>query len=190
MTQLPAVATFYIMHRRRAWGCMWVLAGRTGFVSDRAVEVWMSRVAYFWKSRRHGRCDIRRTFVAAIVFSNISVVGPGGNALSQPAISACNYYAVQCRSGINSPLCTQLKQRCDAVSIGAAPNRSGATATPGRAVPDTMLEMPDCGPDEELVLVPTCLCGGTANQEAAAEANPDCASCSSDGTRLSCQTRY
>jgi hypothetical protein len=149
----------------------------------------MSRVAYLWRSRRHGRCSFSNTIVVGIILSNIAVVSLGGSAFSQPAALACNYYDARCRGGIGSPLCTQLKQRCDAASNGAAPNRSRASANPGRAVPDSMLEMPNCGPDEELVMVPTCMCEGTTDQDAAMDANPDCASCSSDGTRLSCQKR-
>ena len=149
----------------------------------------MGLVAYLWRSRRHGRSGFRQTIVPGIVLSFISVISLGGSAFSQPAALTCKYYDARCRGSVSSPLCTQLKQRCDAVSNKATPDGSGLNANPSRSPLDGMLEMPECGPDEELVMVPTCMCGGSTGQDAATTADPDCASCSSDGTRLSCQKR-
>jgi hypothetical protein len=93
-----------------------------------------------------------------------------GQSLAQPDNAACRLYAARCQGGINSPLCTRLQQRCGKLSPLSDPT-----------------EMPDCDPDQEIVIVPTCQCATTLDTGNATGHTEGCASCSSDGLRFECQ---
>src|SRR6185437_8350882 len=91
-----------------------------------------------------------------------------------PALS-CKYYDAQCRGGTASLLCIQLQRRCGAAANKVIPNQQpsvpGGGEQPAR---ENLLEMPECGPDEELVRVPTCMCGVTGDQQGPTAGESDC----------------
>lgn len=125
--------------------------------------------------------------VAVMLASCQAVMAASEAAIAQPGDLACKYYNARCQAGLKSPLCTQLQQRCEAATGKAGPNPSRAAGASGQGALDNLLTMPDCGPGEEVVMVPTCLCDTAPDQGGAAAGDSECASCSSDGVRLACQ---
>ena len=103
-----------------------------------------------------------------IAFCVIS--GGATRSSAQPNAAACRVYLPRCVSGSNTPLCIRLQQLCGKLSMPVDP-----------------MEVPDCGKDQEIVMVPTCRCGTALDTDATVGNNEGCTSCTSDGLRLECQ---
>jgi hypothetical protein len=97
-----------------------------------------------------------------------------GRASAVADITACRFYAFRCGSGgANTPFCTLLRQRCEKEFNPVDP-----------------MEMPYCGKDEEIVIVPTCQCRVAGDADATVGNNEGCTSCTTDGIRLECQKSH
>lgn len=141
-------------------------------------------------SRFHGRHHWRRfhnvLILVAVLICDVAI-GADVRAFAQPADLACKYYDARCQHGLKSHLCAQLRQRCQSAVGKAAPEQSRAAGASHQPALNDLLTMPDCGPDEELVMVPACMCDTSADQGAAAAEASGCMSCSGNGVRLVCQ---
>ena len=127
--------------------------------------------------------------VGALPFGSL-LFGAGGSALAQPGDITCQGYAARCQGHANTPICTQLRQRCGSGAAGGTYIQAPTGNKPDMPQLDTPTDMPDCGPNEEMVMVPTCQCATPPVAGNAPDAGDACAACTSDGMRMECQPAH
>jgi hypothetical protein len=110
-----------------------------------------------------------------------------GHSMAQPGDTACGSYAARCAGRANSPLCALLQQRCGGSVGGTGSTRSSTGSKDGMSALDSPVEMPGCGQDQKLVMVPTCRCGSPSDAGSTGGDTSTCAFCTPEGVRMECQ---
>jgi hypothetical protein len=131
----------------------------------------------------HTRYGVARVLVVCGV-----TLGAAGHASAQTNGVNCEFYDTRCRGVTSPPMCAQLRTQCAASAHGTTSTQSIPGRRAGMPQLDAPTTLPDCAEGLEMVMVPTCQCETPLDAGTTAAGNSACASCTSDGYRIECQS--